>query len=386
MLANPAQFVTRLIPDEQAGIEATLIELADIERCSLILTTGGTGPAPRDVTPEATLAVAHKVLPGFGEQMRAVSLKYVPTAILSRQVGVTRGASLILNLPGQPKAIKETLDGIFAAVPYCIDLIGGPYLEARAGHDRRVPPEIRAAAARMTVLDALARALRDLFNLRVLWVVVWPMLVALLLWLVLGVTFWGTFSGWIAQGLDAIGIQTWLAELEPAWIAHGIQALLHLMLFVPLVMLTALVITALFGMPALIRVVAGRDYPELRRENGGGLVGSLWNAVVAIALFAALWLVTLPLWLIGVGVIVPFVAAAYLNQRLFRYDAIAEHASAEEMAALFRSERNWLVGTGPADRAAAVRPPAQPAGAGVRRAGLHPLRPGAAQPAAPFSG
>jgi molybdopterin adenylyltransferase len=133
VLANPAEFVTRLIPDEQPRIEATLIELAEVEKCSLILTTGGTGPAPRDVTPEATLAVAHKVLPGFGEQMRAVSLKYVPTAILSRQVGVTRGASLILNLPGQPKAIKETLDGIFAAVPYCVDLIGGPYLEARPG-------------------------------------------------------------------------------------------------------------------------------------------------------------------------------------------------------------------------------------------------------------
>lgn len=132
VLANPAEFITRLIPDEQPVIEATLIELADLEHCALILTTGGTGPAPRDVTPEATLAVAHKVLPGFGEAMRAVSLKYVPTAILSRQVGVTRGASLILNLPGQPKAIKETLDGIFAAVPYCIDLIGGPYLETRA--------------------------------------------------------------------------------------------------------------------------------------------------------------------------------------------------------------------------------------------------------------
>ncbi|OZA30848.1 MAG: molybdopterin adenylyltransferase [Hydrogenophilales bacterium 17-61-9] len=130
-LVNPAEYVTRLIPDEQARIESTLIELADTEGCSLILTTGGTGPSPRDVTPEATLAIAHKVLPGFGEAMRAVSLKYVPTAILSRQVGVTRGASLILNLPGQPKAIKETLDGIFAAVPYCIDLIGGPYLEAR---------------------------------------------------------------------------------------------------------------------------------------------------------------------------------------------------------------------------------------------------------------
>jgi len=111
-------------------------------------------------------------------------------------------------------------------------------------------------------------------------------------------------------------------------------------------MLTALVITALFGMPALIHVVAGRDYPELRRESGGGLIGSVWNAAAAIAVFVVLWLVTLPLWLIGVGVIVPFVAAAYLNQRLFRYDAIAEHASADEMAALFKSERSgwWALG------------------------------------------
>ena len=131
VMVNHAEFITRLIPDEQALIETTLIELADTQGCSLILTTGGTGPSPRDVTPEATLAIAHKVLPGFGEAMRAVSLKYVPTAILSRQVGVTRGASLILNLPGQPRAIKETLDGIFAAIPYCIDLIGGPYLESR---------------------------------------------------------------------------------------------------------------------------------------------------------------------------------------------------------------------------------------------------------------
>ena len=136
VIANPIETVQRLIPDEQSVIEATLCELADTAHCHLILTTGGTGPALRDVTPEATLAVAHKVLPGFGEAMRAVSLKYVPTAILSRQVGVTRGSALILNLPGQPKAIKETLDGIFAAVPYCIDLIGGPYIETRAD---RVP-------------------------------------------------------------------------------------------------------------------------------------------------------------------------------------------------------------------------------------------------------
>jgi molybdopterin adenylyltransferase len=120
---------TRLIPDEQPVIERTLVELVDTVGCHLVLTTGGTGPAARDVTPEATLAVAHKVMPGFGEQMRQVSLKYVPTAILSRQVGAVRGRALILNLPGQPKAIKETLDGVFPAIPYCIDLIGGPYIE-----------------------------------------------------------------------------------------------------------------------------------------------------------------------------------------------------------------------------------------------------------------
>ncbi|HYG55057.1 MAG TPA: molybdopterin adenylyltransferase [Burkholderiales bacterium] len=120
---------TRLIADEQPEIESTLRSLVDEKGCHLVLTTGGTGPAPRDVTPEATLAVADKVMPGFGEQMRAVSLKYVPTAILSRQVAVVRKQALIINLPGQPKAIRETLDGVFAAVPYCIDLIGGPYIE-----------------------------------------------------------------------------------------------------------------------------------------------------------------------------------------------------------------------------------------------------------------
>ena len=140
-LASPWRMETRLIPDEQATIERTLIELVDEAGCHLVLTTGGTGPAPRDVTPEATLAVADKVMPGFGEEMRRISLNFVPTAILSRQVGVIRKQALILNLPGQPKSIRETLEGvkdaegkqivggIFAAVPYCIDLIGGPYIE-----------------------------------------------------------------------------------------------------------------------------------------------------------------------------------------------------------------------------------------------------------------
>jgi molybdopterin adenylyltransferase len=130
VVASPAiRYQERLIPDEQPVIESTLKDLVDVAGCHLVLTTGGTGPARRDVTPEATLAVADKVMPGFGEQMRAVSLKYVPTAILSRQVAVVRKQALIINLPGQPKAIKETLDGVFAAVPYCIDLIGGPYIE-----------------------------------------------------------------------------------------------------------------------------------------------------------------------------------------------------------------------------------------------------------------
>jgi molybdopterin adenylyltransferase len=144
-LCTPYRFETRLIPDERADIEAALIDLVDVAGCHLVLTTGGTGPARRDVTPEATLAVGTKEMPGFGEQMRQISLRFVPTAILSRQVAVIREtpthAALIMNLPGQPKAIKETLEGlkdadgavlaggIFAAVPYCIDLIGGPYMD-----------------------------------------------------------------------------------------------------------------------------------------------------------------------------------------------------------------------------------------------------------------
>ena len=159
-LKNPLQFEPRLIPDEQATISATLIELVDAG-CALVLTTGGTGPAPRDVTPEATLAVAHKEMPGFGEQMRSISLKFVPTAILSRQVAVIRDQTLIINLPGQPKAIQETLEGlrasngetvvagIFAAVPYCVDLIGGPYLETNDAVCKAFRPKsaIRPAAS-----------------------------------------------------------------------------------------------------------------------------------------------------------------------------------------------------------------------------------------------
>ena len=157
-LHNPVTYESRLIADEQARISQTLVELVDAG-CSLVLTTGGTGPALRDVTPEATLAIADKEMPGFGEQMRQISLKFVPTAILSRQVAVIRGQSLIINLPGQPKAIAETLEGlkdaegmqlvpgIFAAVPYCIDLIGGPYLEARPEVCKAFRPKTAIRAA-----------------------------------------------------------------------------------------------------------------------------------------------------------------------------------------------------------------------------------------------
>ena len=157
---NPITFESRLIPDEQVLISQALIELADL-KCALVLTTGGTGPALRDVTPEATLAVAHKEMPGFGEQMRQISLKFVPTAILSRQCAVIRDQALIINLPGQPKSIQETLEGlrdvsgaslvpgIFAAVPYCIDLIGGPYIETNDAVCKAFRPKsaIRASTA-----------------------------------------------------------------------------------------------------------------------------------------------------------------------------------------------------------------------------------------------
>ena len=154
-LRNPLRLSERLIPDERPSIAATLRELVDEQRCDLVLTTGGTGPAPRDVTPEATADVADRLLPGFGEEMRRISLHFVPTAILSRQLGVIRGQALILNLPGQPKSIRETLEGVrdadgrllvkgvFAAVPYCIDLIGGPYLET----DPEVCPAFRPKSA-----------------------------------------------------------------------------------------------------------------------------------------------------------------------------------------------------------------------------------------------
>ena len=143
-IKSPWTAIYRCVPDEHDAVEAALIELADQEQCSVVVTTGGTGPAPRDITPEATEAVCDRMVPGFGEQMRAISLKYVPTAILSRQVGGLRGQSLIFNLPGRPKSIRETIDELWKAVPYCIDLMGGPYMDM----DANVCDAFRPPAAR----------------------------------------------------------------------------------------------------------------------------------------------------------------------------------------------------------------------------------------------
>jgi len=143
-VTSPLEVVRRLVPDELPLIEAALVELVDAEGCSMVVTTGGTGPAPRDVTPEATEAVCERMLPGFGEQMRAISLRHVPTAVLSRQTAGIRGSALILNLPGSPRSIREILDEVFAAVPYCIDLVGGPYITTdSAVVDAFRPPHAR---------------------------------------------------------------------------------------------------------------------------------------------------------------------------------------------------------------------------------------------------
>ncbi len=192
------------------------------------------------------------------------------------------------------------------------------------------------------IIKTIARAFRDLFQFKVLWIVIWPLLVAVFSWLIIGVVFWDTFSEWITSGLAAIGVQPWLDGLEPRWVANTIQGIAHIFLFVPLVFISALLITAVFGMPALIALVADRDFPQLNRDNGGSVAGNLLNAVLAVVIFIAIWVVSFPLWFIGVGVVIPFIAAAYLNQRLFRFDALAEHASSEELQELFkRYQSSW---------------------------------------------
>ena len=198
----------------------------------------------------------------------------------------------------------------------------------------------------LQIVTALSRALRDLMQLKILWLMIWPIMLASSLWLIVGVVFWDTFSVWIFQGLAAIGVSEWIERIDSGWLAYSIQSLIHVLVFIPLVMVTTLIIMAVFEMPQLINLVTKRHYPALKRENGGTIVGTVINTLFALFIFVFIWVATLPLWAFGIGVIVPFVAAAFINQQLFRYDALSEHANKGEMKQLLRSKRFslWSLG------------------------------------------
>ncbi|MEW6133276.1 MAG: EI24 domain-containing protein [Pseudomonadota bacterium] len=198
-----------------------------------------------------------------------------------------------------------------------------------------------------SMLDALIGAFRSLFSLRMLWLMVWPVLAAVVMWAVLAFAFWSPLqSAWMWL-YEYFGIAQWMTGIEPAWIGAALQVLLHLMLFVPLVMLTALVLTAIFGMDAMVKTVSEGFFPQLEKRRGGSVIGSAANAFIAVVVYVGLWVVTLPLWLLGpVGAVIPLVTAGYLNQRLFRYDALAIHADADELKAVIEENRGslWALG------------------------------------------
>ena len=197
------------------------------------------------------------------------------------------------------------------------------------------------------LLDALAGAFRSLFSLRMVWLMIWPVLAALMLWGVLAIVFWTPLQEAWLWLYDNLGIGQWLTGIEPAWIGAALNILLSLMLFVPLVMLTALLLTAIFGMNAMVGTVSERFYPQLEKRQGGGVIGSTTNAFIALVVYTGLWIVTLPLWLLGpLAAIIPFISAGYLNQRLFRYDALAEHADADEFQAIIEENKGALWGLG----------------------------------------
>lgn len=198
-----------------------------------------------------------------------------------------------------------------------------------------------------TFLDALAGAFRSLFSIRMVWLMIWPVLVSIVLWALLAVVFWTPLQHAWLWLFEYLGLAQWFVNNEPSWIGAALQILLHLALFVPLVMLTALMLTAIFGMDAMVKTVAERFYPELEKHHGGGIIGSTANAFIALAVFMGLWIITLPLWLLGpVGAVIPFIAAGYLNQRLFRYDALAIHAEPAELKIIIEENRGALWGLG----------------------------------------
>jgi hypothetical protein len=199
----------------------------------------------------------------------------------------------------------------------------------------------------IALLDALAGGFKSLFSLRMVWLMIWPVLVSVALWAVLVLVFWSPLQAAWLWLYEYLGLAQWLTGIEPGWIGAALQVLVYLMLFVPLVMLTALMLTAIFGMNAMIRTVSERSFPQLERRRGGGILGSVANAFLALVVVVGLWIVTLPLWLLGpVGVVIPLIAAGYLNQRLFRYDALAEHADTAEFKAVIEDNKGSLWGLG----------------------------------------
>lgn len=196
------------------------------------------------------------------------------------------------------------------------------------------------------IVRATTSACRDLIRFKIAWIIIWPILVSTLLWLIIGFIFQDSFSELILLVLSEMGIGEWLQNMESGWITSGIQSLIHIILFIPLVIITTLLITTIFVMPALIKLVAKRSYPELKRKHGGTLGGSIVNAILASAIFILIWIITVPLWAVGAGIIIPFVAAAFMNQQLFRYDALSEHASEQEIKIICASNRYSLWGLG----------------------------------------
>lgn len=196
------------------------------------------------------------------------------------------------------------------------------------------------------ILVALTRALRDLMRFKVFWIMIWPVLAATSFWLILGAILGDTFSEWTTLAFTEIGIQNWLERVAPAWVSENIGNTIQWLLLIPLIIITSLVITAMFAMPSLVNSVANRYYPNLERKQGGSIRGGLVNAMKAVSIFILIWVVTLPTWVFGIGFVVPFIAAAYLNQQLFRYDAIAEHANQEEIKSLLATDKLPLWGLG----------------------------------------
>ncbi|QOJ23136.1 MAG: EI24 domain-containing protein [Gammaproteobacteria bacterium] len=196
------------------------------------------------------------------------------------------------------------------------------------------------------IFKAITSAFRDLIRFKIAWIIVWPILVSTLLWFVIGFVFRENFSELVFLFLNEAGIGEWLRNLESDWVSATIENLIYMMVYIPLVIVTTLIITAIFVMPALINLVANRDYPELKREYGGTITGSIINALLAFGVFILIWIVTVPLWAVGAGIIVPFVAAAFMNQQLFRYDALSEHATKQEIKQICAQSRYSLWGLG----------------------------------------